>query len=133
MSINNEKKKILLVDSNKIQLLTARSILSKRYDTIAVNSGKEALNFLTEGNFPDIMLLDISVPKNDGWGIFKNIEGICLLQDVPMVFTSSMDGFLEKMYASSMGVSDLISKPFNENELFQKIETAMDGSQSQLA
>lgn len=133
MSINNEKKKILIVDSNKIQQLTARSILNKRYETIAVDSGKDALNLLIKGDIPDVMLLDISVPKNDGWGIFKNIKGICLLQDIPIVFSSPLDGFLEKMYASSIGVSDLISKPFKENELLLKIETAMEENQSQLA
>jgi len=133
VSINNEKKKILIVDSNKIQQLTARSILNKRYETIAVDSGKDALNLLIKGDIPDVMLLDISVPKNDGWGIFKNIKGICLLQDIPIVFSSPLDGFLEKMYASSIGVSDLISKPFKENELLLKIETAMEENQSQLA
>jgi PleD family two-component response regulator len=133
VSINNEKKKILLVDSNKIQQLTARSILNKRYETIAVDSGKDALNLLIKGDIPDVMLLDISVPKNDGWGIFKNIKGICLLQDIPIVFSSPLDGFLETMYASSIGVSDLISKPFKENELLLKIETAMEENQSQLA
>jgi len=126
MVTNKNMKKILVVDDTEIHLLTVENIVKGKYEATTAKSGKDALTIISKGYVPDLILLDILMPDMDGWETYNKIKGISLLKDVPIAFLTSMDGEREKMYASRLGAADMINKPFEPQDLLERIESMLE-------
>ena len=120
--------KILIVDDNEVHLVIAENILKGKFEVITAKSGKEALALLSKGVVPGAILLDVLMPEMDGWETYNKIKGISLLENVPIAFLTSLDGMREKLYASRIGAADLITKPYDGEELIKKINTMIEGT-----
>jgi len=123
---NSDLKKILIVDDNEVHLVIAENILKGKYEVTTAKSGKEALVLLSKGLVPGLILLDVLMPEMDGWETYNKIKGISLLRNVPIAFLTSLDGVREKLYASRIGAADLITKPYDGNELLNRIEKMLE-------
>ncbi|MCL2758962.1 MAG: response regulator [Treponema sp.] len=123
--MDDDLKKILLVDDSEVHLVIAENILKGKYNIITAKSGKEALILLSKGLVPNLILLDILMPEMDGWEAYNKIKGISLLRNVPIAFLTSLDGVREKLYASRIGAADLISKPYESVDLLNRINTIL--------
>jgi putative two-component system response regulator len=121
-----ESKKILLVDDDETQLLTAENILKNEYEIITAQSGKEALEFLCGGLVPNLILLDIFMPNMDGWEVFNRIKAISFLQNVPIIFVTAVRRTDEQKRGYEMGAADYITKPYNKAELTEKIKATIE-------
>ncbi|MCL2277385.1 MAG: response regulator [Treponema sp.] len=119
---SNDMKTILVVDDSDVHLMIANNILKDKYETITAKSGKEALALLSKGLIPNLILLDILMPEMDGWETYNLIKGISLLRDVPIAFLTSLSGIREKLYASNIGATDMITKPYEGAELLKRVE-----------
>jgi len=119
-------KKILIVDDNEVHLVIAENILKEKYKISTAKSGKDALALLSKGYIPNLILLDILMPDMDGWETFNKIKGISLLRNVSIIFLTSLDGAREKIYASRIGAADLITKPYNGDELKKRIDNLLE-------
>jgi putative two-component system response regulator len=116
-------KKVLLVDDDEIHLSMAENILNKKYEVITAKSGKDALKYLINGAVPDLILLDILMPNLDGWEIFSRIRrDMRLLNEVPIVFLTSIIEPSGIEYAKEIGAADYITKPFNKDDFLSRIE-----------
>ncbi len=104
-------KHILVVDDNKSNLVTARTILSDTYKTTAVTSGLQALKFL-ENNKPDIVLLDINMPDMDGFLTLKAMRNTSNGANIPVVFVTADSDSDTETRCLEAGAQDFISKPF---------------------
>ena len=124
--IKVENKKILLVDDSEVHLVIAENILKIKYDVTTAKSGKEALGLLSKGYVPNLILLDVLMPEMDGWEAYNKIKGISLLRNVPIAFLTSLDGVREKLYASRIGAADLITKPFNGDDLIKRVDGILE-------
>jgi len=122
---NNEKKKILLVDDNELQLSITEIQLKKQYEVTTAKSGKEALDHLFHGLVPDLIMLDILMPDMDGWETFGRLRAISVLHEVPIIFLSSVNDKEEIDHALDMGAADFIVKPFNSKEFLERIGKAI--------
>jgi DNA-binding response OmpR family regulator len=123
-----EKKKILMVDDDEIQLITAELFLKNEYEIRKMQSGKEALEYLLNEKFvPDIILLDIMMPNMDGWELFEEIKNIDFLENVPIVFLTGVTEESEIKEACEEGVADYVTKPFGYVELRKRIELVLNG------
>ena len=120
-------KKILIVDDNEVHLVIAENILKGKYEINTAKSGKDALALLSKGYIPSLILLDVLMPDMDGWETYNKIKGISLLRNVSIAFLTSLDGEREKMYASRIGAADLITKPYDGEELKKRIENILEG------
>jgi putative two-component system response regulator len=116
---------ILLVDDSEVHLIIAENILKEKYQVTTARSGKEALSLLSKGLVPNLILLDVLMPDMDGWEVYNKVKGISLLQSVPVAFLTSLDGEKEKLYASRLGAADLITKPYEVNELLGRVENIL--------
>jgi len=123
---NKDMKKVLIVDDNEVHLVIAENILKGKYDVTTSKSGKDALMLLSKGLVPDVILLDVLMPEMDGWETYNKVKGISLLRNVPIAFLTSLDGVREKLYASRIGAADLITKPYDGNELISRIEKMLE-------
>jgi putative two-component system response regulator len=119
-------KSILLVDDDEIHLALTESSLKNEYKIFMVKSGKEALEFLGQGQvIPDIILLDILMPEMDGWIVFDKISDIAALKFTPIMFYTSLDEDNAREKAYELGAFDYITKPCKQPILLSKIKDTL--------
>ncbi len=113
-------KSILVVDDNRINLVSAKNVLSEEYKVIAVTMGAQALKYL-EGNTPDLILLDIDMPEMDGFEVIKRIKEMKLTKEPPILFLTgnTQAEILERCITE--GGFDVMEKPFVSNVLLNRI------------
>jgi PleD family two-component response regulator len=119
---NSEKKKILIVDDNEVQLSLSEVQLKNEYKITTAKSGREALDHLFHGLVPDLIILDILMPDMDGWETFGRLRAISKLHEVPILFLSSINDQKEIDRAFEMGAVDFIVKPCNGTELLERVK-----------
>ena len=122
----DKPKKIFLVDDDEIHLTMLESILKDKYEVIAAKSGKDALEYMLSGVVPNLILLDILMPNLDGWETFNRLRAISFLQDVPIVFLTSVSESAEVEHAQEIGAADYITKPYNRDDLLVRIEKILN-------
>jgi len=130
---NTDKKKILLVDDNEVQLSMTEIQLKKQYEVTTAKSGKEALEHLFHGLVPNLIMLDILMPDMDGWETFGRLRAVSVLHEVPIVFLSSVNDKEEIDRAFDMGAADFIVKPFKSQEFLERISKAINSKASKAA
>jgi twitching motility two-component system response regulator PilG len=122
VSQSSEKKKILVVeDSSTTRKVIAITLGQKGYDVIEAKDGLEALSRLNEDK-PDLILLDIILPKMDGYKILSIIKNNAVFKDIPVIMLTSRDGFMNKVKGKLSGSAEYLTKPFDPKVLVQTIE-----------
>ena len=116
-------KKIMVVDDDPDQTHTLKQLIEEtdnQYQVVCATSGMRCLNYLVKNEAPDLILLDIMMPKMNGWETFKKIRSQEDWRDIPIIFvTARTDDFAEK--AGHFLGTEYIRKPFDINEFRQKI------------
>jgi CheY-like chemotaxis protein len=120
-----EKKKILAVDDDVVQLKVISSFLEEDYDVIGAKSCEAALKLLYQGLDPIFILLDIVMPGADGWVTYERIKGISDLHNVPIAFLTGSSDPADIKRAKDMGAVDYIKKPVSQDELLGKVKKAV--------
>jgi len=120
------KKKILLVDDDEFHLLVAENMLKDEYEIFTARSGQEALDSFLKGLVPNLVLLDILMPNMDGWETYHRIRAISLLQNTPIAFLTSVSRTTEEKRAIDMGAADYIMKPYDREDILNRIKKVMD-------
>ena len=116
----NKLLKVLVVEDNKINQIVTEKILKKNnYTCTIVDDGFQALNLLEKEDF-DIIFMDINMPMMNGFETSKRIrnQGI----KTPIVALTAFDKEEITEEAISVGINDIIVKPFDSNTLFKSIE-----------
>jgi len=121
VNVGDEKPKILVVDDDQIILTMVEGILKDEYEVITAKSGKEALGLFYQGLVPQLVLLDLLMPKMDGWGTYSRITAISGLHRTPIaIFTSSEDP-KDIQKARDMGAVDFIKKPLRKEDMLERV------------
>lgn len=116
-------KTILVVDdSPTVRKLIAGKLEKCGHDVFCSNDGVEAMERL-EDLRPDLILLDITMPRMDGYQVCKLIRSNSLTKDVPVVMISGKDGFFDKVRGRMAGTSGYITKPFGPETLMKAVES----------
>jgi PleD family two-component response regulator len=127
MSDKIEKKKILLVDDDEIQHEIVENMLRDEYEIFKAKSGSEALKFLYNNSVViNLVLLDILMPEIDGWEVFNRMRALSLLKKAPIAFITSINEPEEEKRAFVMGAADFIKKPYEEEDLKNRIKKILD-------
>ena len=117
-----EKKKILIIDDQEIiRELIATLVPEDKYIIIPISDATKALEIATKVN-PNLILLDIMMPKLNGLklcSMFKNNEG---LKGTPIIIVSSRGQKMDIKKGLEAGADDFLPKPFIPDELVEKIE-----------
>src|SRR4030043_1827125 len=117
-----KKCRLLVVDDEGRILNFLRSNLRARgYEVITASNGLEALEQF-HASQPDLILLDILMPKMNGLDVLKEIRGF---SSVPVIFLSAKGNERDKIAGLDMGADDYIPKPFSPDELVSRIEAVM--------
>jgi twitching motility two-component system response regulator PilG len=121
--ISTDKKIIMVVDDSP----TVRKLVSTKLEkcghiVVAAFDGMDALAKVNE-TVPDLILLDITMPRLDGYQVCKLIRGNELTKDIPIIMISGKDGFFDKVRGRMAGSSGYITKPFGPDTLMRTLET----------
>ena len=120
-----EKKAILAIDDDPVQLKLFRSILDQNFNIWTANSATNALKFLN-ANAVDIILLDISMPNISGFEFLYDIRKIPSYMDVPILIISGNTGVDFIHEARNSSAFDVLSKPVEPYFLIKTIEKALE-------
>ncbi len=116
-------KKILVVDdSPTVRKLISGKLEKSGHTVICAVDGIEALARVEEG-LPDLVLLDITMPRMDGYEVCKQIRSNPDAKDLPVVMISGKDGFFDKVRGRMAGSSGYVTKPFGPETLMKALET----------
>ena len=117
--------KILIADDSKINQQILSEILGGRYEYLYADDGMQALDLLHSEFDIDLLLLDINMPRLDGFGVLEVMKQRNWLQEIPVIITSSEDdeSFIQKAY--ELGVTDYIRRPFNLTVTQRRVSNAL--------
>lgn len=121
IAVDNRKIVMVVDDSITVRRVTQR--LLERYD-MRVETAKDGVDALTQLQdiTPDVMLLDIEMPRMDGYELAANIRNEDRLKDIPIIMITSRTGDKHRKRAMEIGVNEYLGKPYQEADLLEHIE-----------
>jgi len=117
---NDEITVMVVDDSVTVRKVASRFLLRQGYRVITAKDGIEALKVLQD-EIPEIMLLDIEMPRMDGFEVAKNIRSSRRLRDLPIIMITSRTGQKHRDHAMELGVNKYMGKPYQEEALLENI------------
>lgn len=116
--------RILIADDSKMNQQILSEILGVHYEYLYADDGMQALELL-HSEFDIDLLLDINMPRLDGFGVLEVMKQRNWLQEIPVIITSSEDdeSFIQKAY--DLGVTDYIRRPFNLTVTQRRVSNAL--------
>ena len=116
---NSDKKTILIVDDEQpIIDMLVYNLEKEGYNTLEATDGEKAVD-IALNNTPDLILLDIMIPKMDGLSVCKRIRHTL---NVPIIMLSAKGEEIDKILGLELGADDYITKPFSIRELMARIK-----------
>ena len=117
--MDRDQKTILIVDDEQpIREILVYNLKKEGYNVIEASDGVTALNIALE-QYPDLILLDIMLPKMDGLSVCKRIKNS---YNVPILMLTAKDSEIDKILGLELGADDYITKPFSVRELIARVK-----------
>ena len=117
--------RILVVDDNPINRHLLEAILAKQgYATIMASDGEEAVNLAMSEN-PDLILLDVMIPRKDGFQVCTEIKQYPAFAETPIIFLSALSAATDRIRGLELGATDYICKPFDIGEVLARVKTQL--------
>ena len=116
------KYKILIVDDDENICELLRLYLEKEgYETVVANDGEQAVA-LAQKHSPDLVLLDIMLPKLDGWQVCREIRKF---SEMPIIMITAKGEIFDKILGLELGADDYITKPFDTKEVIARVKAVL--------
>jgi two-component system, sensor histidine kinase ChiS len=120
----NSQVKILIVDDEPVNLqVLVNNLLIENYAIAQASSGIEALAMIDSGYTPDLILLDIMMPRMTGYEVCEKVREKLTAMEVPIVLLTAKNQIADLVKGFSVGANDYLTKPFIKNELLARIKT----------
>ncbi len=120
-------KNVLVVDDEPNIVLSLKFLITQEgFEVRTAGSGEEALQALAE-QVPDLILLDVMMPKPDGYEVCQKIRATPEWKDIPVIMLTAKGRDVEKEKGFAMGADDYITKPFSTKELVSKVLDILKG------
>lgn len=115
--------KILMVDDEPTNLQVLQNYLAgEPYITMAATSGQEALELLEKNGKPDLILLDVMMPKMSGFDVCREIRKTMPSHQLPILFLTARNQVPSLLEGFSAGANDYLPKPFSREELLVRVQ-----------
>ncbi|WP_420629177.1 response regulator [Candidatus Leptofilum sp.] len=113
-------KKILIVEDIEFNVDLLEQLLEDEYAVVVARNGKEGVELATLEQ-PDLILMDMSLPVMDGWEATRQIKADDALKHIPVIALTAHAMSGDETRAREAGCDDYLSKPLNEDLLFEKL------------
>lgn len=119
------KKKILIVDDEKelIRLVSFHMTIVG-YEALSAKDGLEALQICKQ-NKPDLIILDIMLPRIDGWEVCRRLKQDPQTRNIPIIMLSALAEVNDKLKGFNLGTDDYVTKPFSPRELVVRVKRVL--------
>lgn len=125
--VSSGPKTVMVVDDSvTVRKVTTRLLERHGMEVITAKDGVDAIALLQDHK-PDVMLLDIEMPRMDGFEVASLVRHDKRLAEVPIIMITSRTGQKHRERAISIGVNEYMGKPFQENNLLEAIERLTGG------
>ena len=121
------KKKVLIVDDEPNVRRLSRTILSKNFDVVEAEDGRQAIDVATAQK-PDVILMDMMMPKMDGLTACHVIRTDPATKSIPVIMVTAIGFELNIKLSKQMGASGYVTKPFSRQDLLGKIAQVMSAT-----
>jgi two-component system sensor histidine kinase ChiS len=129
-----EQFKVLIVDDEPVNLQVLVNYLSlQNYSITQASSGQEALNLVANGFKPDLILLDVMMPKMTGYEVCEKLREHFPASELPVLMLTAKNQVSDMVEGFDNGANDYLSKPISKNELIARIKTHMKLAKINLA
>lgn len=121
--------KILICDDETlIREVIKEYLLAEKYEILEAANGEEAVLTVKKENI-DLIIMDIMMPKMDGYQAIKEIKKI---QDVPFIVLSARSEEFDKLIGFDIGIDDYVTKPFSPKELVARVKAVLKRTQTDI-
>ncbi len=111
-------------DSLTVRKITSKHLQKRGMDVAVAKDGIDAVEQLRE-HIPDVMLVDIEMPRMDGYELTSRVRADASLKHIPIIMITSRAGAKHRQKAFELGVDLYMSKPYQEDELFKNIDALL--------
>jgi len=119
----DQPERILLVDDNPANLQVLFQTLEGRgYNLLVAKDGEAALGIAKKA-LPELILLDIMMPRIDGYEVCRQLKEEPATSEIPVIFLSALDATRDKVRGLDLGAVDYIAKPFQPDEVIARVNT----------
>jgi len=119
--VNDQKMILVVEDSSTTRKVISITLSRHGYRVVEAADGLEALSKISEER-PDLIMLDVILPKMDGYKILSIIKGNKEFKEIPVIMLTSKDGFINKMKGKIAGSTAYLTKPFDPDKMIAEIE-----------
>ena len=120
----NKRKTIVIADDEKSVRALVKRFLRGKYIVLEASDGEEAVN-LAHTQKPDLILMDIMMPKVDGYIACSIIKTDQTTKEIPVIMLTAVNHELNVKFSQDLGASGYITKPFNVDEVLYQIKQAL--------
>lgn len=117
---------ILLIDDESINLQALKNALSGHFSIKACKSGSGAFAMLQSGLIPDLILLDISMPEMDGYQTLELIYSVPEYREIPVIFVTALDSYMDEEKGFKLGAVDYITKPIRPSIVLERVKVHLE-------
>ena len=126
----NKKLKILLIEDDMIEVMKLKRTISSQqlpHQIIEAKNGEDALGFLhKKEQLPDIIFLDLNMPKMNGIEFLKILKDDSILKYIPTIILTTSSNYKDVLECYKIGIAGYIIKPLKYEDYVYKLKTAME-------
>jgi chemosensory pili system protein ChpA (sensor histidine kinase/response regulator) len=116
-------------DSITMRKVNSRVLDGEDFETITAKDGQDAVDQMQD-RIPDILLLDIEMPRMDGYQLAEYVRGDARLRDIPIIMITSRSGKKHRDRAAQAGANAYLTKPYKETELIATVNRLLGRKES---
>ena len=120
-----KKANILIIEDHEAVRLLLSFTFRKQYNVVTKRDGIEGWAWLSVGNMPDLIMLDMQMPRLNGLEFLRQLRASGFFAEIPVLLVSGNDNAAENANAFDLGIVDFIRKPFNPVSLREKVTTIL--------
>src|SRR6266571_5664121 len=115
--------RVLVVDDVElnVRLLTAK-LASEYFEVVSADNGPAALD-MVEAELPDIILLDVMMPRMDGFEVCRRLKANPHTADIPVVMVTALSDVADRLRGLESGADEFLTKPVNDTALFARVRS----------
>jgi chemosensory pili system protein ChpA (sensor histidine kinase/response regulator) len=118
---------MVIDDSLTVRKITSRLLEREQYRVLTAKDGLDALELMGQ-NKPDLILLDIEMPRMDGFELTRAMKSNAILKTVPIIMITSRTAEKHRNTARELGVDEYMGKPYQDDELLSNIKRLLPSS-----
>ena len=119
------RQKILIVDDSELNREMLKAILGEEYDYAEAENGAQAILMLQQDMNIDLLLLDINMPKIDGFGVLERLNQFRWIEELPVIMISATEDRAVIEHCYSLGITDYIRRPFDSFIVQRRVKNTL--------